>query len=321
MRFPRSAVALALSAVVVLAACGSSSSSPSASAGGASASARASARPATGAPSTAEPSESAEPSRGAILSVSPDQLLFPDRLLICADLNLEPMHFYDEAGDPTGVNVEIGQEIAARLGLEPVIVNSVFETIIEAANEGKCDVVISSMTITAARKELIDFITYFQAGQSFVVAVGNPENIHTQEDLCGKSIAAQSGTIEVDYLQGTGDYEGEGLSPACEAAGLEAIDIQTYDRDSDALLALQSGQVSAYFVDSPVAGYDVAQHPDSFELSGLVLDVAKQGIAVPKPKPELKQQVQRALGTMVRDGRYIEILEKYGVADGNVFSQ
>jgi polar amino acid transport system substrate-binding protein len=319
MRFPRSAVALGLAAIVVLAACGSSSSSPSAS-GAASASARATARPATGAP-TVEPSESAEPSRGAILSVSPDQLIFPDRLLICSDMPYPPMEFFDDAGTPTGVDIDIGTEIAARLGLEAVIVNSVFDTILAAVNGGKCDIIISSMNITRERLEQVDLITYFQAGQAFVVAVGNPENVHTQEDLCGMSIAAQTGTVEVDYLQGTGEYEGEGLSAACEAAGLEAIDIQTYQKDSDALLALQSGQVSAYFADSPVAGFYVAQHPDSFELSGLVLNPAKQGIAVPKEKPELKQQVQRVLGTMVRDGSYIEILEKYGVADGNVFDQ
>ena len=160
----------------------------------------------------------------------------------------------------------------------PVIVDSVFATIIDAVNAGKCDIVISSMTITAARKEQVDLITYFQAGQAFVVAVGNPENVHTQEDLCGKSVAAQTGTVEVDYLEGTGEYEGEGLSAACESAGLDPIDIQTYQKDTDAMLSLQSGQVSAYFVDFPVAGYNVAQHPDSFELSGLALEVVKQGI-------------------------------------------
>ena len=317
MRFPRSVVALGLVAGLVAAACGSSSTSPSASGA-------ASARPSAGAttaPSSVEPSDSEEPTRTPLLSVSPDQLIFPDRLLICSDLPYPPMEFFDDAGAPTGADVDLGTEIAARLGLEAVIVNSVFDTILAAVNGGKCDIIMSSMNITAERKEQVDFITYFQAGQSFVVATGNPENIHTQEDLCGKSIAAQTGTVEVDYLQGTGEFEKKGLSAACESAGLDAIDIQTYQKDSDALLALQSGQVSAYFADSPVAGFYVAQHPDSFELSGLSLGVAKQGIAVPKEKPELKAQVQRALGTMVRDGTYIAILEQYGVADGNVFSQ
>ncbi|MBM4409426.1 MAG: ABC transporter substrate-binding protein, partial [Chloroflexi bacterium] len=308
--------ALGLVAVLGAGACGSSSTSPSASSG---ASSRPSAVAST--PASVAPTASEEPTRAPILSVSPDQLIFPDRLLICSDLPYQPMRFFDDSGVPTGADVDLGTEIAARLGLEAVIVNSISETILAAVNAGKCDIIMSTMTITAERKEQVDFITYFQAGQSFVVATGNPENIHTQEDLCGKSIAAQTGTVEVDYLQGTGAYEKKGLSAACESAGLDAIDVQTYQKDSDALLALQSGQVSAYFADSPVAGFYVAQHPDSFELSGLSLGVAKQGIAVPKEKPELKAQVQRALGTMVRDGAYIAILEKYGVADGNVFNQ
>ena len=314
MRFPRSVVALGLAAVMVTAACGSSSSSPSAPG---------SASPSSSAAAEVSPSAdgSAGPGRSPILSVSPDQLIFPDRLLICSDLPYPPMRYFDDAGDPTGADVEIGQEIAARLGLEAVTVNSIFDTILAAVNSGKCDIIISGVNITAERKEQVDLITYFQAGQSFVVATGNPENIHTQEDLCGKSIAAQTGTVSADHLQGLGEYEKKGLSAACEAAGLDAIDVQTYEKDTDALLALQSGQVSAYFADSPVAGHYVKEHPDSFELSGLTLDVAKQGIAVPKEKPELRAQVQRALGTMVRDGSYIAILEKYGVADGNVFNQ
>ena len=185
------------------------------------------------APRSAEPSDSAEPSSGAILSVSPDQLLFPDRLLICSDLEYPPMHFFDEAGDPIGRQRRDrpGDRRPSgppgrhrRLGLR--------RRSSTPSTRGKCDIVISSMTITAARKEQVDLITYFQAGQSFVVALGNPENVHTQEDLCGKSIAAQTGTVEVDYLEGTGEYEGEGLSAACEAAGLEAIDIQTYQKDT-----------------------------------------------------------------------------------------
>ena len=128
-------------------------------------------------------------------------------------------------------------------------------------------------------------ITYFQAGQSFVVAKGNPQNIKTRQDLCGKAIAAETGTTEVDYLNGTGDYEGQGLSAACTKAGQAKIDVKTFKKDSDALLALQGGQVDAYFADSPVAGYYTVQHPEAFELSGLTLDVAKEGISVSKDHP------------------------------------
>ena len=325
MRFPRSVAALGLAAIFIVAACGSSTSSPSGSASG---SPRASGsggsgtpRPTTAAGATPVVTDSQAPTeRTPIASVSPDQLIFADRLLICSDIPYPPMEFFDDEGNPIGFDIDMGREIAARLGLELVVVNSVFDSIISAVNGGKCDIILSSMNITADRKKQIDFITYFQAGQAFVVAKDNPENIHTQEDLCGKSVAAESGTTEVDYLQGTSDYEGQGLSAACEAAGLEPIDIQTFQKDSDALLALQGGQVSSYFADSPVAGFYVQQHPESFELSGLALDVIKQGIGVPKEKPDLQAQVRRALSSMVRDGTYLSLLEQWGLQDGNVFS-
>ena len=319
MRFPRSVAALGLAAIFVVAACGSSSSSPSASA-----SARASGGSGTPRPTTAGATpavtDSEAPERTPIASVSPDQLTFEGKLLICTDIPYPPMEFFDDEGNPIGFDIDMGREIAARLGLQLEVVNSVFDSIISAVNGGKCDIILSSMNITNDRKKQIDFITYFQAGQSFVVAKDNPENVHTQEDLCGKSIAAETGTTEVDYLQGTGDYDGQGLSAACEAAGLEPIDIQTFQKDSDALLALQGGQVSAYFADSPVAGYYVQQHPDSFELSGLALDVIKQGIGVPKEKPDLQAQVRRALSSMVRDGVYLQLLEAWGLQEGTVFS-
>src|SRR5437867_11362865 len=127
-----------------------------------------------------------------------------------------------------GSDVEIGNEIAARLALQAVWVNSVYETIIAALNGGKCDIIISAQSITAPRKKQVDMITYFQAGQSFVVAKGNPQNIKTQQDLCGKAVATQAGTIELDYLNGTGDYEGQGLSEACSKAGKAKISVKAF---------------------------------------------------------------------------------------------
>ena len=186
---------------------------------------------------------------------------------------------------------------------------------------GKCDIIISAQNITAARKKQVDMITYFQAGPVLRGGQGQPQNIKTQQDLCGKAIAAETGTTEVDYLNGTGDYQGQGLSEQCTKAGKAKINVKTFPKDSDALLALQGGQVDAYFADSPVAGYYTVQHPEAFELSGLTLGVAKEGISVSKDHPELRQAVQRALSSMVSDGAYLAILTKYGLESGNVFAK
>jgi polar amino acid transport system substrate-binding protein len=323
MRISRSVGALAVAAARFAGACGSSTSSPTGSGASLHISPSASG-PSTVTPGSSATSTSPSPSSAPttpIINVPNDQLAFPGELLICSDLPYPPQEFFDDQGNPIGSDIEIGQEIGRRLGLRVLIVNSYFDTIIEALTAGKCDIIISAQNITAARKKQVDMITYFQAGQAFVVAKGNPQNIKTQEDLCGKAVAAESNTTEVDYLNGTGDYEGQGLSAQCVKAGKAKISVKTFPKDNEALLALQGGQVDAYFADSPVAGYYTVQHPEAFELSGLTLGVAKEGISVDKGHPELRAAVQRALSQMVNDGTYLQILQKYGVESGNVFAK
>ena len=113
-------------------------------------------------------------------------------------------------------------------------------------------------------------IPYFQAGQSFVVAKGNPQGIKTTDDLCGKSVAAETGTTEVDYLNGTGDYKGTGLSKACTDKGKaedrhEGVP-QGHRRPRGAYRAARSTPTSPTRRRPPI--YTI-QHPDQFELSGI----------------------------------------------------
>jgi polar amino acid transport system substrate-binding protein len=169
-------------------------------------------------------------------------------------------------------------------------------------------------------------IPYFQAGQSFLALKGNPENINSAADFCGKSVAAESGTTEADYLQGTGDYKGKGLSEDCTKAGKQPINAIVTQKDTDALQQLQAGKVSAYFTDSPVAAYYTVQHPDQFQLVGQVLEPAQEGISVPcgvddctkAPLSEVGTAVQAVLKSMMADGSYTKILSKWNLTNSAV---
>jgi polar amino acid transport system substrate-binding protein len=279
--------------------------------------------PAGSAAPTPSPSAAPLPSASAapiepVAIVPPDQLLFAGRLLICSDLPYPPQEFFDDRGVPIGSDIEIGAEIGRRMQLQPTVVNSIFDTILDAVTGGKCDIVISAQNITAEREVLVDMIPYFKAGQTFVVAFGNPKGIHTELDLCGKRIVAQSGTVEVQFTLGTGEYAESSLSKMCKAAGKPSIDLLEVGKDDEAVEALVSGKVDAYFCDSPAAGYHVVQNLEALELAGLTLEVAVQGISVPKDKPDLHRAVAAALDSMMADGTYRAILAKYGIADGSV---
>jgi polar amino acid transport system substrate-binding protein len=286
------------------------------------------ASPSPAAPSTAlSPSPSAaesaasspSPSPAPIATVPADQLILAGNLFVCSDIPYPPQEFFDEQGNPTGSDIDIGAEIAKRLGLQFHVENTVFNTIIPALTGNKCDIIISAQNITPDRLKQVDMIPFFQAGQSFVVAKGNPKAINTTDDLCGKAIASESGTTESDYIKGTGDYKGKGLSMACTDKGKSPIDLKEFEKDSDALLALSAGQVDAYFADSPVAGYYTVKQPDQFQLSGVPpLQTAKEGISVAKDKTALRDAVKAALISMINDGTYVTILKKYGVETGAI---
>ncbi len=261
-----------------------------------------------------------------VASVPDSALVQKGQLTVCSDLPYPPFESYDANGNPVGLDIDLGMEIASRLGLKYQLVNSVFDTIIAAATGGKCDIIMSDMNITADRNKQISFIEYLQVGQSILVAKGNPENVQAPTDLCGKSVAAESGTTEVDYLQGTGDYKGKGLAADCSKAGKPAVTVVVTQKDSDALQQLQSGKVTAYFADTPVAGVYAAQHPDQFQLVGQPIEPLPVGIAVPcgaadctnAPLTPLGQAVESALKSMMADGSYLKILDKYGAKDSAV---
>lgn len=249
-----------------------------------------------------------------------------NHLLICTDFPYPPQEMFDENGNPQGLDIDIGNEIAKRLGLQVQYVNSVFDTIIAAVTSGKCDIIISAQNITADRSKQISQIPYFKAGQSMVAAKGNPQKINGTEDLCGKSAAAESGTTEADFLAGTGSYQGKGLTQACTAAGKAAITVVVTQKDTDALQQLQSGKVAVYFADSPVAAYYTVQHPDQFQLVGQVLEPINEGIGVPcgqndctnAPLSPVGAAVKAALDSMMKDGTYTNILKKWNLQDSAI---
>lgn len=293
LTFSRKGAIGGIAAVILLAACQAGNGTSSASAVGSVA--------ASAAPST-------------VATVPASELTLPGKLVVCIDIPYPPQEFFDAQGNPTGADPDISAEIAKRLGLQIQVENSVFDTIIAALTSGKCDMIVSAQNITPDRVAKVDMVPYFKAGQSFVVAKGNPSAIKTTNDLCGKSVAAESGTTEVDYVNKT-------LSPACVTAGKAKIDMKEFQKDTDALSALSSGNVDAYFADSPVAGYYTVQHPDQFELAPIKpLEPAAEGISVPQNHPGLLAGIVAALKSMIDDGTYTQILTKYGIQDGAITS-
>jgi polar amino acid transport system substrate-binding protein len=253
--------------------------------------------------------------------VPADQLIKAGTLTACSDTSYPPQESLDSSNVAIGSDIDLGKEIAKRLGLTLVVKSTTFDSIIPALQGGSCDIIISAQTITAERQAVVDMVPYFAAGQSFVVAKGNPSGIQSIDDLCGKAVAAEKGTIEADHIAGTGSgYDAtNSLDANCKTKGKADITLQVFDADTNALAALQAGTVVAHFTDEPVAGYEVVNGGGKFEMvNAMTLERGAEGISVPKSKTVLRDAVKNALLAMLSDGTYSTILGKWGVTSGAI---
>jgi len=274
--------------------------------------------------SSAAASSSASASASALASAPSSELVKAGTLTVCSDTSYPPQENLDTNLGAVGSDIDLAAEIAKRLGLTLSVKSVVFDAIIPALTGGSCDIIVSAQTINAVRQQAVDMIPYFAAGQSFVVLAGNPSNIKTVDDLCGKTVAAEKGTVEAGHITGgtdTGYDATTALSPLCVAKGLQPITLKVFDKDTDALLALHAGAVAAHFTDEPVAGYEVAHGNGAFIMvPNLTLERAPEGISVTKNHPELRDAVKAALQQMMDDGTYTQILTKWGVQSGGISS-
>lgn len=271
---------------------------------------------------TATLASSPTPTPAPIPTVPATELVSAGKLTVCSDTSYPPQEYLDAAQKAVGADIELSTEIARRLGLTLVVKSTSFGSIIPALDSGTCDIIVSAQTITPVRLAKVDMIPYFQAGQEFVVVTGNPDGIATTLDLCGKSVAAEDGTVEADHIAGTGDYATSGgLSQACVDAGKAAITLKKFTADTQALLALTAGTVSAHFTDEPVAGYEIAHGNGAYEIvPNLNLERGPEGISIEKANPELRNSVRAALDSMLADGKYLSILTTWGIQSGAVTS-
>src|SRR6202171_2880596 len=108
----------------------------------------------------------------AKISPPPDSVLFTaGTLTVGSDVSYPPQEFFPVGSTTaTGCDIDLGKALAAAMGLKYEVVNTPSDGIIPAHNSKKFDIMISAMTITADRSAAVDFIPYFVAGESFVVA-------------------------------------------------------------------------------------------------------------------------------------------------------
>jgi polar amino acid transport system substrate-binding protein len=247
---------------------------------------------------------SATTTSGGASIQAPSSIKSAGTLVFCSDITYPPEESY-KAGTttPEGSDIDIGSDIARRMGVKARFDNTGFDGIIAALLAKKCDAIISGMNDTPERRKQVAFVDYLKVGQSFMVRAGNPAHITGIESLAGKSASVETGTTNKDYL--------DAQSKKLQSQGKKAIKVVTFPKDTDAANALKTDKVDAYFGDAPVVAYYIEKDPKSFSIGGTPVNPIPIGIAIRKGDTELQSAVRKAVAAMYADGTMNTILVKW----------
>ena len=215
-----------------------------------------------------------------------------------------PPYEYYEGDTVTGIDVEIAQAIAAKLGLTLQVEDMEFDSVISAVQGGKADIGMAGMTVTEERLEEVNFTESYATGVQ-VIIVTEDSDITSADDLFAEGA---NHTIGVQ-LTTTGDlYTTEDI----EAAGLGTVD--RYNKGADAVMALKNGKVDCVVIDNEPAKAFVEAN-EGLKILETEYVTEDYAIAVSKDNEALHTAVDAALQELIADGTVHSIIDKYITAE------
>lgn len=230
------------------------------------------------------------------------------KLLVGSDSTYAPSEFLDTDGKTViGFDVDLFNAVAAKLGLRTEWQSAAFTDVIPGVQSGKYEVGVSSLTINDERKKQVLMVSYFNAGTQWVARKGATIK---PDDVCGKKIAVQKGTVQVDDITAR--------STKCTQAGKPAVAIDQYQAQSDVTTAIISGKNDAMLADSPVSAYAVKQSNGQLALVGDIYDSAPYGFIVNRDQQAFGEALRDATKALIADGTYRKILARWGVEGGSL---
>jgi len=223
-----------------------------------------------------------------------DKVMKDSQLTFALTGQYPPFNFVDENNQVTGFDVEIGKEIAKRIGVSGIPVTTAWDGIIAGLLAKKYDVICGSMAITPKRLETIDFSDpYYRSGAQ--IFSKKSSKIGSLKDLKGKRVGVTLGTTYEKWVR----------------ENIPGVDVKTYKGVPDMVLETANGRIDAFVTDKIVGALAIKEKGAPLKLVGNLLYVEKMGIAFNQGNPDLKRAINKALAGMKDDGTYHQISMKW----------
>jgi polar amino acid transport system substrate-binding protein len=230
------------------------------------------------------------------------------KLKVGMEISYPPFEYYTDDMTAVGLDVDLANEIAAKLGISAdnvELVNTDFNAILSGLDANKYDVAISAVTIDAERSQAVDFcIPYIENWQNIVVKAGSPP-VESMGALEGKKVGMQDGVTSAGIVD-----------DMIQSGQLTNTEVFLFDSVLNAFDDLKLGRIDCVVTDSTVADGYLSREPGVYEISWNQADedgaVAEEfGIAVKKGNTVLVKAINKALAALEENGKLDEIREEW----------
>ena len=219
------------------------------------------------------------------------------KLIMSTNAAFPPYEMVADDGSFEGIDVEVADAIAQKLGLELVIDDMDFDAALLAVQQGKSDIVMAGVSVTEDRQLVMNFSDSYATGVQ-VVIVREGSDV-TMDNLGEMMIGCQRGTTGYIYASDTPENGGYGEDH-----------VTAFDNGASAVQALQNGQVDCVIIDSAPAAEFVAANPGLALLEGNWVEEA-YAIGMSKENTALQTAINEALAELIADGTVQGIVDKY----------
>lgn len=207
-----------------------------------------------------------------------------------------PPFEYMENGKITGFDYDVMVALASEIGAKIEFVPMNFDGLLSSLSVGKVDMVISGMTKTKERAKKVDFTIPYYKSVSYFVKLKSNNSIKTKEDLSGKKVAAQIGSIQADSVNKI-----KGVKP------MISQDVMVF------VMGTLNGKVDAFLLDEAVAKDYVKKYEDFEIFDKIVYENTGKAIAVKKGNDELVKKLDEAIKKLEQNDTIKNIAQKYNM--------
>ncbi|MBO5784106.1 MAG: transporter substrate-binding domain-containing protein [Clostridia bacterium] len=222
-------------------------------------------------------------------------------LVMATNANFPPYEFM-EGDQYKGIDIEMAQKLAEKLGMELVIENVEFGTIVGGVETKKFDIGVAGMTVTEERKQQVNFSDSYATGVQ-VVIVKEGGKVATLDDLAGADIMIGVQQDTTGHI-----YAGDSV----ENGGYGEDHVTAFPNGADAVTALINGQVDAVIIDKePAKSFVAANEGKGLSILDAEWAVEDYAIAINKENTDLLAKINAALAEMKADGTLQAIIDSY----------